>query len=318
MHRASGTEIEAERLRGREAERQNGREAEREAQFYYNFYAAKQAMDYSHYDQAFYLLTLCNTILPEDGKTLEYLGIIYDVLKQKDLAGEYFSRAYACSPKEFYKYHLGYLINDKDWDRAFLVATQATKDNAEDPDAWNSLLQVAMQIGNYPSATQAVNEIDRLLGYSRYTALVRYDIAIRQSQNKQALKVLDTYLEEDPTDVAFLQQKALLLEATKAKGKVLIPVYQAVLKYAPDNALILNNYAYYLATHKGDLNQAEKMSFKAIQLQLENPSFLDTYGWILHLQGKDNLAKFYLQKALNIVGNHPGQIEIRKHLEKIK
>lgn len=260
-------------------------EAEREAQFYYDFYAARQAMDRGQYDRAYYLLTLCHTILPEDGKTLEYLGIIYDALKQKDEAASFFTRAYACSPKEFYRHHLNYLIEAKDWDEAFRVAKQATRDNDDDPDAWNSLLQVSMPLGDYKTATQAVDAIDRILGPSRYTALVRYEIAIRQP---------------------------------KTKPKDLVPIYESVLELDPDNALILNNYAFFLATHKGDLNRAEQMSQRAIQMQPENPSFLDTYGWILHLKKQDILAKFYLQKALTIIGNQPGNIQIRKHLGKIK
>jgi len=27
--------------------------------------------------------------------------------------------------------------------------------------------------------------------------------------------------------------------------------------------------------------------------------YLDTYGWIMHLQGQDELALFYLKRALN-------------------
>ena len=81
--------------------------------------------------------------------------------------------------------------------------------------------------------------------------------------------------------------------------------------------MVLNNYAYHLATHGGDLTQAAKMSSLAIREQPNNPVFLDTYGWILHLQGQDDLAKFYLQKALRNVETEHSE-EIQSHIDAIK
>ena len=64
------------------------------------------------------------------------------------------------------------------------------------------------------------------------------------------------------------------------------------------------------------MNKAERMSSLAIREQPNNPVFLDTYGWILHLKGQDELAKFYLTKALQ---NAQGDAEeIQQHLEAIK
>lgn len=293
-------------------------EAERQAQFYYNFYAARKALDEGHYTQAYSLLKLCEAILPTDGKTQEYLGIIYDAVGNHDKAKGYFLRAYECAPNDLYKYHLTALMSEGKIEQALQVIKTAAKANSEDPDAWNSLMQIAQEAGDYKSASDAIDQIERILGYSRYSALARYNIAVKQSKYRQAIQILDTYLKEDPTDVPILIQKALVLENTHASCKKLIPVYETILQLDGENALILNNYAYYLATHKGDLNQAEQMSFKAIQIQPEIASYLDTYGWILHLKGQDNLAKFYLQKALNLEKEGPAKQEIIQHLEKIK
>ena len=40
------------------------------------------------------------------------------------------------------------------------------------------------------------------------------------------------------------------------------------------------------------------MSRRTIELEPENPSYLDTYGWILHLLGRDAEAKPYFKKAM--------------------
>ncbi len=89
--------------------------------------------------------------------------------------------------------------------------------------------------------------------------------------------------------------------------------YEEVLRIDPENIYTLNNYAYLMATNGGDLRKAEKMSQKTIEKEPNNATFLDTYAWILHLQGVESLAKFYIQKALDNVGNTAGREEIVLH-----
>ncbi len=89
--------------------------------------------------------------------------------------------------------------------------------------------------------------------------------------------------------------------------------YEEVLRYDPENIYTLNNYAYLLATHGGDLRKAEKMSQITIKKEPDNVIYLDTYAWILHLQGVESLAKFYIQKALDNIGDPTGKEEILEH-----
>ncbi|MBQ0056922.1 MAG: hypothetical protein KBT20_04620 [Bacteroidales bacterium] len=71
------------------------------------------------------------------------------------------------------------------------------------------------------------------------------------------------------------------------------------LKYNDKNYGVLNNYAYYLSIEGGDLNKAEKMAAKVVQEYPDNPTYLDTYAWILYLRGDYILAKFYQQRAID-------------------
>ena len=47
-----------------------------------------------------------------------------------------------------------------------------------------------------------------------------------------------------------------------------------------------------------NLNKALKMSKKAVELEPDNASYLDTIGWILHLRGKNEDAKTYFKRAM--------------------
>lgn len=93
--------------------------------------------------------------------------------------------------------------------------------------------------------------------------------------------------------------------------------YDEVLQLAPDHLSVLNNYAWSLAISGGDLKKAEKMSQRTIQKEANNPTFLDTYAWILHLQGQDTLALFYIKKALENAQGAEDISTLKEHYEQI-
>ena len=106
-----------------------------------------------------------------------------------------------------------------------------------------------------------------------------------------------------------------LYEYIKVPTTTLYSAYEEILELDPYNSLVLNNYAYHLATHGGDLRLAEQMSQRAIRMESENPTFLDTYGWILYLQGQKSLAEFYIRRAISLIKNDEVPEEIKQHLE---
>ncbi len=71
----------------------------------------------------------------------------------------------------------------------------------------------------------------------------------------------------------------------------------------PNQPYLLNNYSYYLSVRKENLTRAAEMAKKANNLVEGNPSFEDTYGWVLFQQGKYKEAKIWIKKALDDDGN---------------
>lgn len=74
--------------------------------------------------------------------------------------------------------------------------------------------------------------------------------------------------------------------------------YEKALKIKPDNAYALNNYSYYLSLRKVQLEKASAMSKKSNELEKNNPSFMDTYGWILFQTKQYDEAEKWLMKAI--------------------
>ena len=94
--------------------------------------------------------------------------------------------------------------------------------------------------------------------------------------------------------------------------------YEQALMFMPQSPYILNNYAYNIALYGDDLKKAEKMSELTVKANPNNASYLDTYGWILHLQGQDALALFYLRKARENATDEAEIAVIEEHIAAIE
>ncbi len=81
-------------------------------------------------------------------------------------------------------------------------------------------------------------------------------------------------------------------------------LYDFALTIDPNNVQVLNNYSYYLSLRNKDLQRAAEMSEKSNKLSPNNPSFLDTYAWILYQQKKYELAKKWIEMAYENGGNN--------------
>jgi tetratricopeptide (TPR) repeat protein len=74
--------------------------------------------------------------------------------------------------------------------------------------------------------------------------------------------------------------------------------YDAALETDPNNSYVLNNYSYYLALRKEDLEKAEKMATKLTKDHPNNPYFLDTHAWVLFASGKYKEARKIMEKVI--------------------
>ena len=76
--------------------------------------------------------------------------------------------------------------------------------------------------------------------------------------------------------------------------------YDQSLKYNPENDHVLNNYSYFLSLRNEYMDKAYSMSSRLIRMHPDNPTYLDTFGWVLYQQGKYKEAKKYLSRAAEL------------------
>lgn len=76
--------------------------------------------------------------------------------------------------------------------------------------------------------------------------------------------------------------------------------YEKGMKLDTTNAVIYNNYAYFLSLRNERLDKALAMAEKAIRLSPNNPTYLDTYAWVLYQLGRYEEARTPMRQAVSL------------------
>ena len=93
----------------------------------------------------------------------------------------------------------------------------------------------------------------------------------------------------------------------KKEFELSFAAYREALKIHPEDVLILNNYAYYLAEQNQDLKEAEKMAKKVVEKEKGNATYLDTYAWVLYKKGKLRDAEKLMESIIKDGDNNDAE-----------
>lgn len=167
---------------------------------------------------------------------------------------------------------------------------------------WEQLLQLEVANNKLKDAQQhgleAVNQFPDnsiILLFTGYAYLLD-----KQYQEARA------FLEE-ALNKADQENKGLMIQVYSALGDTYHALdmgsasnvaYGEALKIDGNNTYVLNNFAYYLALRKEELDKAASMSKKSNELEPNNASYQDTYAWVLFQQGNYDEALTWIEKAV--------------------
>lgn len=109
-------------------------------------------------------------------------------------------------------------------------------------------------------------------------------------------------IEEKETREAFGNMLSILAEAYYLENKkdLAYQTFERSFSYDDKNALVLNNYAYYLALDGKQLERAYELIAKAVSLMPKESNILDTYAYILMLRKEFLMAEIYIRQAIDI------------------
>jgi tetratricopeptide (TPR) repeat protein len=132
--------------------------------------------------------------------------------------------------------------------------------------------------------------------------------AYQQMPNSdQALQQLEAKV-ADPKSPPILSLVLATVYEQQQKFDQAINLYNSLLAQNLFADLTRNNLAYLMAEHQptaDNLVRAKKLSAETLEENPEDPTFLDTMGWITGKQGKYAQAKNFLEKALKRAPDQP-------------
>ena len=237
-------------------------------------------------------LLLCDLLIkahPKEAKAFSIAGDFYYRDKKLEKSKEYFSKAVELDKSK-------YVI-------------------------WNQLLIIESELQQFTEMIKHGKEAVELFP-NEPTVYLLLGIAYLQEKNPQeALIILNQgkniIIDNKPLLGQFYANIGDAYYRTKQMDQS-DEAYEEALKINPNDTYVLNNYAYYLSLRNVKLDKAEEMSKKSNEIERDNASYNDTYGWILYGLGKYEDAKLWLEKAVSngaannaVILEHLGDVQYK-------
>lgn len=193
------------------------------------------------------------------------------------------------------------LFQESKYKEAQISYKKALEINEQVYQIWEQLLRIELSIGDYKELIADGNEALEI--FPNQAALYLYT-GIGYAQLKNHDKAV--LLFRSALDLA-LGDKEILVQTYSSLGDSFNALkkfkdsdvsYEQALTLDPDNFYVLNNYAYYLSLRDERLDLAERMSRRTLELKPDNPSFEDTYAWVLFRLKRYSEARQWIEKSL--------------------
>lgn len=195
----------------------------------------------------------------------------------------------------------GLYFDNKKYNEAGVVMSEAILSFPEDFYV-NLILGLTLAQQSKHSEAEKYLKKATILNPADITALSAYGFTLSQlKENDKATYYLKQALEKQPDDVQLIGTLAMIYEGMKQYG-LSDSLYERAIELKPDDPLINNNYSYSFATRGIQLERALKMVKLSIAADSINSSYLDTIGWVYYMLGNYDIAKKYLEKAIEVGG----------------
>ncbi len=241
----------------------------------------------------------------EENKTSDAIGVYKQMIA---LGPDYVIQG---SQKEIDAYRAAH-----QWKDATNVAADLAKQFPKDHAVQ---LTYAMQLADAGQADQGLALANAQLNGTpddreTYSDLAIIDLRLRRSPDAlAALDKADALAQTPSEHFGTYYLRATILDHDKNYSGAEIE-YKKALALAPNNQAILNDYGYMLADQGTRLPEALAMVKKAVEIDPQNGSYLDSLGWVYFKLGQYGPAETNLHQAID---RSPADASIHDHLGQV-
>ena len=167
---------------------------------------------------------------------------------------------------------------------------------------WQNILNIEADLNQYDSL---VKHAEQALEYFPNQALLYYFAGTGHLINqdyKKSVRMLEQgrkYTVDPNLLTVFYGQLGDAYNGMRELDKS-FRAYDKALENSPNNDHVLNNYSYFLSLENKNLDKALEMSTQLVELHPNNPTYLDTHGWVLYSVGKYKESKKFLERAASM------------------
>ncbi len=180
--------------------------------------------------------------------------------------------------------------------------------NPEDIDNYQGLMQTAALAGDTIAVIAAGREATARFDNMYFPIMTSYYISVHETP-QAAIELLDSF------DISKTTKTEQISVYYQTRGDLLYQIglndssfveYNRALLYDPNNVLALNNSAYHMAVEDRDLDTAESYAKRALLSEPENPTYIDTYAWVLFRKKDYTSARREIDRALALYAHPAG------------
>lgn len=173
----------------------------------------------------------------------------------------------------------------------------------ENEDAWQAMVMSYGSAGDTEHLLSAAREAMTRFPSQLYFPMAATGGLVLEKRLSEALELLDSV---NPADFINDRQRSLyhgqrgdILYALELPDSAIVE-YDKAVNLDPENYMAMNNAAYYMSERSQNLDRASLYASLAVDSDPQNPTYLDTYAWVLFKKKEYRKAREVMDRALRI------------------
>ncbi len=258
-----------------------------------------------------------NNQLPLEGKIEEWKRLVGDLSSYRRFYPQYdalIKRLYIHYPesKDVAVLYAQHLIASGDIEQALALCKRLIDYRKPVLEDFTRVIEIENHLSHIDSVRHYTDLALAAFPHNTDLLHMRGALALQRKEYDDALVLYNEALQHADNDTLRSTLWGAIgdVEHQRKEMKRCYKAYDKALRYHADNAMVLNNYAYFLALDNRNLERALTMITRALALAKNNSTYLDTMAWVLYRLGRYAEAKRYMQQALSLDRDNSAELAL--------